>query len=46
MFDNAEERYLRETLAILQESYAKAALPGLWLPVKDGMASIRSKIQE
>ena len=26
-FDNAEERYLRETLAILQESYSKAAKP-------------------
>ena len=25
--DTAEERYLRETLAILQESYAKAAKP-------------------
>ena len=26
-FNNAEERYLRETLAILQESYSKAAKP-------------------
>jgi len=25
--DEAEERYLRETLAMLQESYAKAAKP-------------------
>ena len=26
-FDDAEERYLHETLAMLQESYAKAAKP-------------------
>ena len=36
--DEAEERYLRETLAMLQESYAKAAKPYI-----DRLASLHSR---
>ncbi len=36
-FDDSEERYLRETLAMLQESYAKAAKPYI-----DRLVAIRS----
>lgn len=36
--DEAEERYLRETLAMLQESYAKAAKPYI-----DRLAALHSR---